>query len=32
MDQVSQLLLANRQSFHDDAVDRFADLWTQVRP
>lgn len=32
MDEVSRLLLANRQSFHDDAVDRFADLWTRLRP
>jgi predicted transcriptional regulator len=32
LDQVSQLIIANRQSFHDDAVDRFADLWSQVRP
>ena len=32
MDEVSKLLVANRQSFHDDAVDRFADLWLKVRP
>lgn len=32
MDEVTQLLVANRQSFHDDAVDRFADLWDNLRP
>ncbi len=32
MDEVTRLLVANRQSFQDDAVDRFADLWTKVRP
>lgn len=32
MAEVSRLLVANRQSFHDDAVDRFADLWTKLRP
>ncbi len=32
MEEVSKLLVSNRQSFHDDAVDRFADLWTKVRP
>ena len=32
MDEVTRLLVANRQSFHDDAVDRFADLWVKLRP
>jgi predicted transcriptional regulator len=32
MDEVSRLLVTNRQSFHDDTVDRFADLWTKVGP
>lgn len=32
MEEVSRLLVANRQSFHDDAVDRFADLWTKMAP
>lgn len=32
MDEVSKLLVANRQSFHDDSVDRFADLWSNLRP
>ncbi len=31
MEEVRKLLLANRASFHDDAVDRFADLWTKMR-
>jgi len=31
MEEVTKLLLANRQSFQDDAVDRFADLWTKMR-
>lgn len=31
MEEVTKLLLANRQSFKDDAVDRFADLWTKMR-
>ena len=31
MDEVRKLLLANRSSFQDDAVDRFADLWTKIR-
>ena len=31
MDEVTRLLVANRQSFHDDAVDRFADLWEKLR-
>ena len=32
MQEVSRLLVANRQSFQDDAVDRFADLWSNFRP
>ncbi len=32
MDEVTRLIVANRQSFQDDAVDRFADLWTKMRP
>ena len=32
MEEVTHLLVANRQSFQDDAVDRFADLWTKLRP
>ena len=32
MNEVSNLLVANRQSFEDDAVNRFADLWTKLRP
>lgn len=31
LEEVRKLLLANRSSFHDDAVDRFADLWTKMR-
>ena len=31
IEEVRKLLLANRSSFHDDAVDRFADLWTKMR-
>src|SRR6266540_2821451 len=31
MEEVRKLLLANRSSFRDDAVDRFADLWTKLR-
>jgi len=31
LDEVRKLLLANRSSFHDDAVDRFADLWSSLR-
>ncbi len=30
-EEVRKLLLANRLSFQDDAVDRFADLWTKMR-
>lgn len=30
LEEVRKLLLANRSSFHDDAVDRFADLWTKI--
>ena len=30
-EEVRKLLLANRSSFQDDAVDRFADLWTKLR-
>ena len=32
MEEVPHHLVANRQSFQDDAVDRFADLWTKLRP
>ncbi len=32
MEEVSKLLVANRQSFQDDSVDRFADLWSKLRP
>lgn len=32
LDEVRRLLLANRSSFQDDAVDRFANLWSSVRP
>jgi len=31
LEEVRKLLLANRSSFQDDAVDRFADLWTKIR-
>ncbi len=31
IEEVRKLLLANRSSFNDDAVDRFADLWTKMR-
>jgi len=31
LEEVRKLLLANQSSFHDDAVDRFADLWTKLR-
>jgi len=31
LEEVRKLLLANRSSFQDDAVDRFADLWTNLR-
>ena len=31
LEEVRKLLLMNRSSFHDDAVDRFADLWTKIR-
>lgn len=30
MEEVRKLLLANQSSFQDDAVDRFADLWTKI--
>ncbi len=32
MEEVSKLLVANRQSFQDDAVDRFVDLWAKLHP
>src|SRR2546430_960570 len=31
LEEVRKLLLANQSSFQDDAVDRFADLWTRIR-
>ena len=31
LEEVRKLLLANRSSFHDGAVERFADLWTKMR-
>lgn len=31
LEEVRKLVLANQPSFHDDAVDRFADLWTKIR-
>ncbi|TLZ57883.1 MAG: winged helix-turn-helix transcriptional regulator [Methanobacteriota archaeon] len=31
LEEVRKLLLANQSSFQDDAVDRFADLWTKIR-
>src|SRR2546428_516734 len=31
VEEVRKLLLANRSSFNDDAVDRFADLWSKMR-
>src|SRR6059036_1655667 len=31
LEEVRKLVLANQSSFHDDAVDRFADLWTKLR-
>ena len=30
LEETRKLLLANRLSFQDDAVDRFADLWTKI--
>lgn len=30
LEEVRKLLLANRGSFQDDAVDRFADLWSKI--
>jgi predicted transcriptional regulator len=30
LEEVRKLLLANRSSFQDDAVNRFADLWTNI--
>jgi hypothetical protein len=30
LEEVRKLLLANRVSFKDDAVDRFANLWTKI--
>lgn len=32
LEEVRKLLLANRTSFQDDAVDRFASLWSNVHP
>jgi len=32
MEEVSKLLVANCQSFQDDAVDRFVDLWAKLHP
>ena len=31
LDEVRKLLLSNRSSFHDDAVDRFVDLWDKMQ-
>lgn len=31
MNEVVEILVANRRSFHDDAVDRFAETWSKLR-
>jgi len=31
LEEVRKLLLSNRSSFHDDAVDRFVDLWDTMQ-
>jgi predicted transcriptional regulator len=31
MGEVVEILVANRRSFHDDAVERFADTWNKLR-
>ena len=31
INEVVQIVVANRRSFHDDAVERFADTWGQLR-